>query len=267
MDSRSAWNRIAGTACREARVFDALGRPWGAWGVHRHSCRHAVIPLLGTSLLDIGDHRILPLTPGEVVLLGPWVYHVHRKPYGGGLTLLLCRTGAVAEVELWQGEGVWYGDLPWSRVHRHVEDLAAARTPAGRRAAGDRLLRALAAAEPTRRSLPPAVRAMCTFVWRMRNQCITAAEVLAASGLSYAVAHELFVGRFGETPKQYLLRVRLDLARHLLLAGAQPATIWREAGFASRADLSRRFRLVHGLPPLAWVRHARPYDGRVLPYG
>lgn len=254
MDSTAAWSRLTGVACRDAQVFSALGTPWGAWGVHRHSSPHLIIPLLGTSLLDVGDNRILPLTPGEVVLLGSWVYHVHRKPYGGGLTLLVCRTGAIAEVELWQSEGTWYGDLPWRQVHRHVEDLAAARTAAGRRAAGGRLLQALAAATPVTCNLPPAVRAMSIFVWRMRTQHITAAQVLAASGLSYAVAHELFVGRFGETPKQYLLRVRLDLACHLLRAGAQPATVWREAGFASRADLSRRFRLVHGLPPLAWVR-------------
>lgn len=256
-DITDSWQLLAGLRCHHAVHMDRVGRMWGAWGVHSHSVPSLVIPLAGCSLLDIDDHHILPLTPGEVVLLAPWVWHVNRRPHPGGQTLLVSRTGDYAEVEVWRDEGTWYGDLPWSLVDRDIQALASARTETGRRNAGDRLLAALAASTPVRRNLPPALQRMCSFAWRMRTQPITAAEILATSGLSYSVAHQLFVSRFGETPKQYLLRSRLDLARTLLLEGGQPGTVWREAGFASRADLTRRFRLVHGMAPLAWLRRNR----------
>lgn len=266
-DVLEAWRLLRGLRCRSALHLDRLRKPWTAWGVHLHSVPSMVIPLAGCSLLDIDDHRILPLTPGEAVLIDPWVNHVNRRPHPGGQTLLLSRTGPWAEVELWRDAGVWYGDLPWALVGAHVEAMRRAGGDEARRAAADRILAALADAEPEQRSLPPALQAMCKFVWRMRTQPITAAEVLAASELSYSVAHDLFVSRFGETPKQYLLRTRLDLATRLMLDGAGPGEVWREAGFASRADLTRRFRLVHGAAPLAWLRLQRKTRGPAPPGG
>jgi AraC-like DNA-binding protein len=233
-DVSDSWRLLAGLQCRSAVHMGRIGRFWGAWGVHCHSVPSVVIPLLGCSLLDIDDHHILPLTPGEVVLL-------------------------------WRDEGTWYGDLPWSLVDRHVQAIASAGNDTGRRHAAERLLRTLADSTPARRSLSAPLQAMCSFAWRMRTQRITAAQILAASGLSYSVAHDLFVSRFAETPKQYLLRCRLDLAEHLMLAGGQPGTVWREAGFADRADLTRRFRLVHGVAPLAWLRHNRMETKRPAP--
>lgn len=266
-DVSDSWRHLTGLHCRNAVHMSRMGRLWGAWGVHSHSVPSLVIPLLGCSLLDIDDHHILPLTPGEVVLLGPWVWHVNRRPHPGGQTLLVSRTGPTAEVEVWRDEGTWFGDLPWNLVDRHVQAIASAGNDAGRRNAADRLLRTLADSTPVRRNLPAPLQAMCSFAWRMRTQRITAAQILAASGLSYSVAHDLFVSRFGETPKQYLLRCRLDLARHLMLEGGQPGTVWREAGFADRADLTRRFRLVHGVAPLAWLRRNRMETERPAPAG
>lgn len=256
-DIAESWAMLAGMRCHRAVHLDRMGRPWNAWGVHLHSVPSVVIPLAGCSLLDVGENRILPLTPGEIVLVGAWVYHVNRQPHPGGQTLLLSRTGPFAEVEVWRDEGIWYGDLPWSLVESDIQALASAGTDAGRRQAGDRLLAAIAGSAPAKRNLHPGLRAMCSFAWRLRNQRITAAQILAASGLSYAVAHTMFVGRFGETPKQYVLRCRLELATRLMLEGGQPGTVWREAGFADRADLTRRFRHVHGIAPTAWLRRQR----------
>jgi AraC-like DNA-binding protein len=254
----TAWSRLGRLACQRVLHLQRFGKPWETWGVHWHSVPTLVIPLLGCSLLDVDDRQILPLTPGTIVLVDPWVWHIHRTPHPGGLTLLISRTGAIAEVELWNDQSVWYGDLPWDLVQRDIQAMARGRSGTRQRDAAQRLLATLGNhPAPAARHLSAPLQAMCSFAWRMRTQHITAAQILAASGLSYAVAHELFVGRFGETPKQYLLRCRLDLARHLLMRGGQPGTVWREAGFASRADLTRRFRLVVGLAPLAWLKQHR----------
>lgn len=253
-DTAEAWRLLADTACREVAVCDRLIPEWSGQGIHRHSIPSVVIPLAGCSLLDLASDRILPLTPGAVVLVAPWVWHAHRQPYASGITLILGRIGAIADVELWRDQRVWYGELPWAAVDAAVARVSSARTPGGRLRAGAGLLAALAAHEPVPRQVPVAVDRMSTYVWRMRTQRITAAQVLAASGLSYSVAHDLFVDRFGETPKQYLLRTRLELARALLGSGVPLSAAWGEAGFASRADLSRRFRLAFGCSPRAWLR-------------
>lgn len=256
-DIVGCWRRLHGLRCSRLIHLDAMGQAWNAWGVHRHSVPTLVIALAGCSLLDVADQRILPLSPGSVVLVGAWVHHVNRAPQPGGETLLLSRTGPYAEVELWRDEGVWYGDLPWKLVAAPFAALGAASTDEARRRAADRVLAALAGTMPVQRQLSAPLQAMCRFAWRMRSQRVTAADILAASGRCYAVAHELFVGRFGETPKRYLLRCRLDLASRLLLAGGRPGTVWREAGFASRADFTRRFRLAYGVAPRTWLRRRR----------
>ncbi|MCK6488691.1 MAG: AraC family transcriptional regulator [Planctomycetes bacterium] len=253
-DPEDAWSLLAGLRCRGVRHLAGYGRAWESWGVHYHSVPSVVLGLAGITLLDVAEGRILPLAAGEAVLIDPWVWHIHRAPNPGGVGLLIGRIGAVADLEVWRSDGTWYGETPLAGL-----PIAGLAEPGDDCAAGDRLIAALAGRRPQPRHVPLPVQRMSSFIWRMRTQPVSAAEVLAASGLGYAAAHEAFVRRFGETPKQYLLRTRLELARHLLRGGVPLAEVWGQAGFTSRADLSRRFRLAYGLPPLAWL--VRSTDG------
>ncbi len=58
-----------------------------------------------------------------------------------------------------------------------------------------------------------------------------------------------FADEYGLPPHQYLTGRRVDLARHLLLAGQRPAEVAAEVGFHDQSHLNRHFRRVLGVTP------------------
>ncbi|HEX5117529.1 MAG TPA: AraC family transcriptional regulator [Pseudonocardiaceae bacterium] len=64
-----------------------------------------------------------------------------------------------------------------------------------------------------------------------------------------------FTAEFGIAPHQYLTGRRVDLARHLLLAGMRPADVAAAAGFYDQAHLTRHFRRMLGTSPARYARH------------
>jgi AraC-like DNA-binding protein len=85
-----------------------------------------------------------------------------------------------------------------------------------------------------------------------------AAEDLDLAGIARAAClspyhfHRAFTGAFGETPRQYRSRLRLERARRLLEASEMSVTeICLEVGFESLASFSLLFRQSFGAPPSA----------------
>ena len=64
-----------------------------------------------------------------------------------------------------------------------------------------------------------------------------------------------FKESFGETPHAYIMRMRLELAQQLMLAGPEPLSqIALACGHSDQAHFNRRFRQQMGETPNAWRR-------------
>jgi len=70
----------------------------------------------------------------------------------------------------------------------------------------------------------------------------------------------LFARTFGETPHDFLTRLRMDQARQLLAAGDLPVTeVCLEVGYSSLGTFSSRFASFTGQSPSAFRREARRF--------
>jgi AraC-like DNA-binding protein len=69
----------------------------------------------------------------------------------------------------------------------------------------------------------------------------------------------VFSRHFGMGPHQYLTGRRVDLARHLLLAGMPATQVAQEAGFYDQSHLTRHFKRFLGTTP---ARFAKGGDGK-----
>lgn len=246
------WQRLADLEVGRVVQLPDVGPGWDGPGIHRHRTASAVLALEGAARLETGPHQHHDLVAGELALIGPWVWHAHPPPRTGAVAIIGLRHRDVDVCLMWAG-GEWTGMVP-----RGAGDPAAAcLVPEAQLPAMRRLRRWLSACTLKPDSTPEPLRLMSAFLWRHRISPVGAAAVLASSGLGYSAANRLFREHFGSTVKQYLLRSRLELAERLLRDGRQPGDIWAACGFASRADLTRRFRLTHGEAPRRWGRTAR----------
>lgn len=74
--------------------------------------------------------------------------------------------------------------------------------------------------------------------------------------------NRLFTHAFGETPHEFVTRIRIDEAKKLLLAENHSVTdICFDIGYESLGSFSMRFRSLTGLSPAAFRREARTCFG------
>ena len=85
-------------------------------------------------------------------------------------------------------------------------------------------------------------------------------EISEALGHSERYVHEVFGRDVGVTPKLWLRRERMSLARKLLESGKALGEVREALGFAEGAGFRRQFRAVYGMLPSEYVR--RLAEGR-----
>ncbi|MER7078358.1 AraC family transcriptional regulator [Saccharopolyspora kobensis] len=78
---------------------------------------------------------------------------------------------------------------------------------------------------------------------------VTVAELSAAAGMPRTTLIAAFRRAYGLPPHAYLLRLRANRARRLLLAGQRPADVAVAAGFADQAHLTRICKRYFGVTP------------------
>ncbi len=94
------------------------------------------------------------------------------------------------------------------------------------------------------------------------NARISLAEAAALAELSPFYFQRLFAEAFGETPHEFVTRLRIDHAKKLLLAGNHSVTdICLDAGYESLGSFSTRFHSLTGLSPAAFRRESRRVFG------
>lgn len=87
---------------------------------------------------------------------------------------------------------------------------------------------------------------------------ITLEEAAREACLSPFHFHRTFARVFGETPLEFLTRLRMDAAQRLLAADEMPVTeVCLEVGYASLGTFSKRFAERTGRPPSEYRSMAR----------
>lgn len=193
------------------------------------------------------------LGPGEALLIGPGAWHAHVPARRG---TILYEQGLVDRRVVWSlHDARNFGGQFAIPLHPASALLDRLLAEGEAEARCRQLSQLIDITMETIAELPmweASLREMWNTAWRGLGQPITAAEVLAASGLSARHAHRCFVGHFGETPKQLILRCRLELAKAHLRRGAGIAVAATAAGFGNRGDLTRNWRRRYGSPPRSW---------------
>ena len=94
--------------------------------------------------------------------------------------------------------------------------------------------------------LAQAIRLMESHV----DRPLTTAAIARRTGVTTRTLEKTFAAAIGETPGAYYLRLRLNVARRLVLDTAEPmADIAARTGFTSASAFSRAFSRAFGLPP------------------
>lgn len=84
-------------------------------------------------------------------------------------------------------------------------------------------------------------------------QSLTPSGLAQALGVSRQNLARAISGETGETPKRWLLRIRIKRARNMLIhPGLTLSDIARTCGFSSHAHFSRAFRDITGMTPQRW---------------
>lgn len=95
-----------------------------------------------------------------------------------------------------------------------------------------------------------AVLQAVAFMERHFAESIVLGDVARAAHLSAHYFCEVFKNSIGVSPGRYLLRLRLEHARYLLLTTTRPITeVAREAGFADASYFARAFKGAFGTSP------------------
>jgi AraC family transcriptional regulator len=99
-------------------------------------------------------------------------------------------------------------------------------------------------------SLTGVVQPVMAFAARHLQDDLALRSLAARAGLSRYHWHRLFCARTGETPKQFTLRLRLDLATVMLLSGRESIlNVALACGFGSHEAFCRAFRRRFGMTP------------------
>jgi AraC-like DNA-binding protein len=100
---------------------------------------------------------------------------------------------------------------------------------------------------------------VCEYALAHYGEAITIGDLAARAHLSVSQLQREFQRLFGMSPTDYLLRVRLLMARQALEQSAAPAgQVALDCGFYDQSHFNRAFRAATGLRPLEYRRRFAP---------
>lgn len=88
-----------------------------------------------------------------------------------------------------------------------------------------------------------------------REEDLSVEKLSDLCGISYSYFKQIFVEKYGVTPKKYLIQLKINYACDLLQSGQYNVTQTAEmAGFSNIYFFSRQFKEHIGIPPLEFIR-------------
>ena len=92
------------------------------------------------------------------------------------------------------------------------------------------------------------------------NPSLSNSDLAKECNISEVYFRKMFSERFGVTPKQYIIDVRIDKAKHLLADGMYKINVVSEkSGFSNPYHFSRAFKEKTGLTPTEYMKINRVY--------
>lgn len=254
--SRGGINAVDRLLARESPRFEALDRG-----------RHPVPTLVGclqgvVRVTHAHGHR--DLRPGELLAIAVGAWHVHDRLRPGSISYSLGTRHRHADLVVEDALGTSVLGLPFQPCATLLHRLVDCRNHQERIAIAQELARQLQGpATMLPFEVPDAVAQMGAFMNRRLGQPIRVNEMLDASGMCRRHARRMFIRFYGTTPKQEITRYRLAIASQQLREGADIAAAADAGGFSSRADFTRTWRRIHGVPPsVTRARDQRPNSKR-----
>lgn len=249
------WSALERIAARPGRV--AAWTEIRAWSPddpgHLSPNPTAVVCLEGVVRVQRPGER-LDLRPGDVLLLGPGVWHEHVPPRRGSAWFGQGFLMTWSDWVMLDADGVHAGRLPLQPTRNLVEAAlaaSAAERPAAAAAWLGQLVRERFEPLAPRRS---PVEAMAGTMYRRLCSGVTADDLVRVSGLGRAAAFKAFTAWYGMTPGRAIRHCRLTLAAAYLAQGMGVAESARRSGFAVSDSFSRAWRRAHGAAPAAGRR-------------
>jgi AraC-like DNA-binding protein len=268
------------TAAEYSTYFRPDGLP-GIEALHARFVRHAYRPhshpTWTVAVVERGAARFsLDATQqragrGELFVLEPESVHTGMAavPEGWAYKVLYIEPRLVHE---WNEQDkrapraarwVVFRDVALRRALEQAHDALAAE-PSGGLAAEEAVLHAVAALRPHLRPGPPgrgreraehaAVRRARSHLRERWDQRVTLAQLSDVAGLSRFELVRRFRDQNGVTPHAYQTNLRVEEARRRLAAGAPPAVVAADCGFADQPHLNRVFKRAVGVSPGRYVR-------------
>ncbi|WP_082769733.1 helix-turn-helix domain-containing protein [Caulobacter sp. CCH9-E1] len=102
------------------------------------------------------------------------------------------------------------------------------------------------------------LRRLAEFIEQNIERTIKVGELARVIRISTSQLGRCFNVTFGLTPSDYIMRQRLERARHMMVSSDEGlAQIAYACGLCDQAHLTRAFRKHYGCPPAAWRRSHR----------
>ena len=188
----------------------------------------------------------IDLHPGEALLIGAGIWHVHEPLRSGSVGFGQGFLPAWSDVLLQDSQHEWRGRLP-SEPNRQLMD-AAILTPSlpKRRTVFAELVTQVLTETVNDLSFSLPVRRMVERLWSQIHLGVKVEDLVRVSGLSRAQAYRMFTAGYGLPPKEAIARTRLWLAEGLIAGGISASEAARQSGYPTVETFRRAWNVAHG---------------------
>lgn len=223
--------------------------------LHMHNCYEIIYILSGSGRVIIGD-KTYPVSQDMYYVVSPQTYHTEQ--FDGYGEILFIGFGCIYK-DLISPNGVYRaGEMSTLMYFKKIMDEYKQQDAEYEIAAGAFLDLLLVSTMRNVNSVSRKckdIEYIKAYIEQYYNQKINFGQLAKISGYSYDYFRHIFKQRFGISPQDCLIEVRLENAKRLLKGTKLTCTeIAYNCGFSSSAQMSLLFKRKFGASPLAYKK-------------